>query len=290
MIAAALQRTIASFQSTRGNTMTLSVRPSLVPSLRRAFCCVALAQVFSACTASKPAEYPISGAPVTLLVPKDLENAGTPLKGVELQSTDMPLERHGEIEDFVSVSPELTPGQLTVTSCRGERHTSGSTYKSCVFVDARVEAAEEADQWRIVITPIRRREEPVRNPLFIPIDLPAVDLSTWYAYMSHQSVSTHYKLESQYAPEALKANFDRLLKQLNEGHSDGALRQFKHVYAVDSETSAFTSVGAEFFPYHEGSLVELRVFAKLDGAEANAVDWTSHFKLAKDRLEKIARD
>jgi hypothetical protein len=244
------------------------------------------------CAPGKPAEYPLVGSPITVLTPKNLDGSGAQLKGVFLHPVHHTESNDGNIEEFSAVDfPTRTPGELTVRSCRGDRHDTGSIYQSCVSFDGRVDVVEEPEQWRLTVTPTRRRDEPGRNALFLPIDPPESDLSDWYYHVSHQSVRTHLRIESTFPPEALKANFDRLLRRIDQGVADGAIRQFKDAYGFDDANGTSTRIGVSFYPYHDGSLAELVVLAESTGVQASTtLDWTAHLKSVQERMEKIGRD
>jgi hypothetical protein len=232
----------------------------------------------------------VSSAPVTILVPKDVEGASSALKGIELQPAERTLnerERTFSSVDFDSQKP----GELTVRNCRGERYSTGDKAQSCVSFDAHVDSREEPEQWRLTLTPTLRRDEPGHDALFLPIDLPKASLADWYYSVSHHGVEARYKIESTFPPEALKANFDRLLHRVKPGEADGAIRQYHDVYALDLDQALNVRVGLSFFPYHTGSLAEVYLLGESAGAESStAIDWTTRLRAAKERLEAIARD
>jgi len=258
-------------------------------STRRALACCALIDALAACGAG-PADYPVSGTPVTLLVPKDLDGPQAPLAGVLLQPARQTESDNGDIEEFSAVDfPSAPSGTLTVRTCRGDKHDTGSVYQSCISFDASVDVVEEAEQRRLTLTPSRRRDEPGRNALFLPISMPKMALPDWYYYVSHHEVRVKHQIKSPFPSEALKASFDRHLRRLEEGVADGATRQFADAYGVGSGGSISTRVGAAFYPYQTGSIAEIVILAGARGGEASAtIDWTTHLRGVKQKLEEIA--
>ena len=259
-----------------------------------------------ACAKSKaPSETSISNAsPLTITVPKDLEGSDKTLKGIRFRSVDY-TQQQGDILpgvhstantilDFFSVGfSEPAPGQLTTTMCRGEQYDDGHRDKSCVAYDARVVITEEADQSRIIITPIKMRAEQGRNGIFLPINLPKFDLSDWYRYVSDQLITAKYKVTSKYGPESIKGNYDRSLpkKQFSEGEADGALRQFKDAYLIDEKGEFKVIVRAAFYPYRDGSMVEFYLEGdSRDKKTITSVDWKAALASTKSKLDKIANE
>lgn len=259
---------------------------------RRALVACALIDALVGCGGGQPAEYPVSGTPVTLFVPKDLEGPRAPLSGVRLAPSRQIESRSndGSVEEFAAIDfPSAPAGMLTVRHCRGDEHDTGSVYQSCVSFDASVTVVDEPEQQRLTVTPSVRREEPGRNALFLPISMPRVSLPDWYYDVSHHEVRVRHQIKSPFPSEALKANFDRHLRRLEEGVADGATRQFEDAYGVDSGGGISTRVGVGFFPYQTGSLAEVMIVAEARGGEGGAtIDWTTHLRGVKQQLEEIA--
>jgi hypothetical protein len=255
-------------------------------------------------TVSTPAESPLTDPPVIISVPKDLEGTSEPWKGLHFQTIDRTQAQEdilpgvhstaNTIVDFFAVKfLEATPGQLTTSICRGEQHDDGHRYGSCVFYDARLAITEEPTQFRLVITPFRVRTEQGRNAIFIPIALPKVTVADWYRYVSTQSVAAHHKLTSKYGPESIKGNFDRRLSRSSDQdrEADAALRQFKDTYVIEEKDGTTTRVGAAFYPYRDGALVELYLLGATRGQKsATSLDWAATMAAVKTKLDAIAND
>jgi hypothetical protein len=263
-----------------------------------------LACLTNACaTASLPAETALSAAPVTLRVPRDLEGGQEAWRGVHLEAIDRTQEQedllpglhstNNPIRDFFSVSFTRVAGDLVTRICRGEQYSDGARKGSCVFYDAHVELLEEPDAFRFTITPWRKRTEQGRNAIFVPIDLPKVELGDWYRYVTHQSAATHHKITSKFGPESIKGNFDRRLSRhdFGEAEANGALRQFKDTYLFERKDGSSARVGAAFYPYRDGSLVELYILGSTPGEpSASSRDWSALMSAVKSELDAIATE
>ena len=274
-------------------------RPRLLAFL---LACLALGNACA--TVSAPAESPLDGAPIVIRAPKDLQHADDRWKGVHLESIDYTREQedilpgvhstNNPIRDFFSVHfTDATPGELTTTVCRGEQHPDGHRYRSCVFFDAHVVATEGPDDVRFVVTPWRRRTEQGRNAIFIPIDLPKATVADWYRYLSTQSVVSQHRITSKFSPESLKGNFDRRLPRQDEREreADAALRQFKDAYVIEEKDGTTTRVGAAFYPYRDGALVELVLLGRSRGGPTpTSLDWAATLAAVRAKLDGIAND
>jgi hypothetical protein len=263
------------------------------------------ASMAGACaTAGVPSESPVAAAaPVIINVPKDLEGTDRPLKGVQFNSIDRLMEQEdvighstaNTIKDFFSVTfADGISGQLTTEACRGEHYQDGKRLKSCVAYDAQVTVSEQPDQFRIEITPVKMRTVQGRNPFGLPIKMPRMTLEDWYGYVSAQTVVSHQKITSKFGPESIKGNFDRRLKRraLEEGEANAALRQFKDTYVIEGKDGTATLVGASFFPYRDGALVELYLVGNTTDKTAGpqARDWNAAVASVKKELENVANE
>jgi hypothetical protein len=263
-----------------------------------------LTSVFVPACASKgiPVEAPISSAePVTLLVPKGLEGADGPLKGISLGRVNrVTAQEHpipgatftaNTIQDFYSVDSNVpSPGLLITAFCQGELYDDGQREQSCVTYQARVDIAEEAEQYRISITPQKTTTQAGTNTLGIALDVPQVGLDDWYTQVLDQSVVALWSHQSSFPPEALKASFDRKLQSPSEGSTDGALKQFDDTYVIPLEGGMQAEVSAKFAPHQHGSVVEARIVLPAHVTQSRNLDWTKSVEAVKATLQTTATE
>ena len=243
---------------------------------------------------AQPTEEKITVEPFMISVPKSLENGDSLLKGVRLGSFQNTKWKQS-IADFYSVQFKevKASSELTTEICRGDLHRSGGRYQSCVYYDARVSVEEAQTGYRIAITPYRVRSVQGKNAIFLPIDLPKVSIKNWYAWVSSQTVFAKYKSTAQYAPESIKGNFDRNLKKNSwqKGKSDAALKQFKDNYVIRFDDKVETDIGAAFFPYRDGALVEALVVGKSFTKNGKtSQDWSAVLAKVTAKLDQIVKE
>jgi len=263
-----------------------------------------IAAVLAGCaTARLPAETPLTADALVVTVPRDVEDAGAPLRGIHFHPIDRVRAQDdilpgvhstaNTIQDFFSVSFVPGSGTLETRVCRGEQHADGHRYRSCVSFDARVAVADEPAQSRVVITPFRMRTEQGRNAIFIPIALPRVTLADWYRYITDQSVACRHKITSRFGPESIKGNYDRGLPhpEVTERDANSALRQFKDAYVIEGGAGTSLRVGMAFYPYRDGSLVDMYLVGRAAGRPTAApIDWTDALTSGKSRLDAMASE
>lgn len=247
----------------------------------------------AATSVAPPAESPLSGDPFTIIVPKDLNGSTNGiLKGVRLGSFNN-VWGQSPIRSFFSVSFVESATELTTEICRGDLHDHGSTFKSCVFYDSRITVSEEDNSFKITLTPYRVRVAQGRNPIFLPIGLPEVNLKKWYGWLSSQTVVTSHKATSQYGPESIKGNFDRKLQRYSrrELQADAALKQFKDTYVFNIDNNSTAVVGTSIYPYKNGTLVEMYIEGRGDTVDGLTIrDWTTSLTSLKKNLDEVVKD
>jgi hypothetical protein len=267
--------------------------------------CLGLFMTASCASAGIPIEAPVTASSVTVTLPRDLEDSDGPLKGLNLLSIDRVTEQEGPfpgahytnntIKDFFSVQSTVSrPGQLTTRVCQGEQYDDGKREKSCVTYEARLTFEEAANQVRITLTPFKMVTQQGRNAIGVSEKLPRVDIADWYLFVTAQSVASRYKLTSKYGPESIKANFDRHLERhdFDDSAANAALRQFKDTYLVDAHDGTTARVGASFYPYRDGTMVEIYISLAGEGGKGDAArrDWSASLSSLKAELDKIAND
>src|SRR5689334_11002795 len=180
-----------------------------------------------------PVAAPVSGNAVVILVPKDVEGGGDPLKGVGLNSVDRVTDQvatigtytNNPIKDFYSLTSTVsTPGQLVTEVCQGEQYSNGTRDKSCVRYQASLAVEEKPEGYQLTITPRQVITQKGRNAIGVGLDLPKFDIGDWYQHILDERVKSHYRVVSKFSPEAVKASFDRHFKQAadTQGEINGA--------------------------------------------------------------------
>jgi hypothetical protein len=260
------------------------------------FVALSVAGLLSGCGATSfisvapPSETAISATPFTIVVPKDIEGSAANLKGVQLSPFQ---NRSGQLEFFSVQYEQKQSNELTTSVCRGDAHNTGRKYQSCVHIDSQVSIQEHADSYEIIVNPIKSRSEQGRSAIMLPIALPDVDVNKWYAWTSNQTVAYKGKTTASFSPESIKGNFDRKLKRHSWGNSqaDGALRQFKDTYIINLGDGMRAVVGAAFFPYRDGTMIEY--YIKGEAGTQNGVtsrDWNKAISLARAEIDKVIKD
>lgn len=256
---------------------------------------------FSGCaltTVAPPSESAISADAFEIIVPKNLIPINSSfLKGVKLNSFKnlSKVKSNNEIKHFFSVDfkENIEESELKTEVCRGEIYSSGLIKKSCIFYDAKVTIQEQDSIYKIIINPYKMSVLQGRNILFLPIKLPEASLNDWYGWLLNQTVSYEYKKTSHFPPESIKGNFDRNLKKhiWKKGESDTGLRQFKDVYFLEFGQGSSMQIGASFFPYREGSLVELSLRGESGSvAGKKQQDWSDKINKAVALIDDTIKD
>ncbi|MDA3868741.1 MAG: hypothetical protein PF589_02060 [Gammaproteobacteria bacterium] len=141
-------------------------------------------------TVAPPTEENITAEPFTIKVPKNLNNNETQLKGVQLNSFTNKWGR-SPVRDFFSVTFKSNNdnSELITEACKGELHDSGLQHKSCLYFDSKVSINENDSFYLIEIKPFKKREVQGKNAIFLPIDLPVVNVDKLYEWLSKQSIA-----------------------------------------------------------------------------------------------------
>jgi hypothetical protein len=265
--------------------------------------CVVWMSLVGGCSSrGVPVEAPVNGNALTIVVPKDLEHADTPLKGVAFEDVDRLMEQkpvigtftRNSIRDFFSVKSSFPrPGTFVTQACQGEQYEDGKRYSSCVGYQARLEVAETPDGFRISITPVKMITQQGRNVLGVGLDLPRFDISDWYSYVMAQRVSGRHKVTSKFTPEAMKAAFDRHFKKqaAETGTANAALRQFTDTYERPVADGTKASIVAAFSPYQDGAVAECEITLSSEPASApKALDWAAALATVRQDLEQAATE
>lgn len=264
--------------------------------------CVLIAGLGACESAGVLVEHPVSGNAVTVTVPKDVDGADGPLKGVSLGSVDNVTEQkaaignytNNPIKDFYSVASSVpTPGKLLTEVCKGELYSDGKRVGSCVRFEAKLVIEDKPDGSQLSITPVKMTTQQARNVLGVSLALPQVDISDWYEHVMDQKVSSHYKVTSKFAPEAVKASFDRHFKAVadTEGDINAALRQFRQGYEQPGPDGTNAHIIAAFSPYQDGTMIDCEIAlsaAKPKGQ--TAIDWSATLAAVRQELDHAAAE
>lgn len=250
-----------------------------------------------------PVESPVTGNAVTIVLPKNVDGADGPLKGVSLDSVDRLTEQkpaigsytNNPIKDFYSLNTTVpTPGTLLTRICQGEQYSDGRRDKSCVTYEARLQVEEKPDTYQLSIMPIKIVTQKGRNVLGLAVDLPNVDISDWYQHITSETVTAHHKVTSKLTPDTIKAAFDRRFKKRadTEGSANAALRQFKDQYDLPANSTIRAVIGANISPYESGSMADCDIVLTSSGASSGGTvqDFSAALASVQQEIEKAATE
>lgn len=239
----------------------------------------------------------VSAEPFVAVVPKNLINKeASLLKGLRLTPFKNKKDVGQPIETFYSVefTENKEASQLETAVCRGDYHVSTqSTHSSCVYYDAKVSVSDLGESYKVSIEPFQVRTKKGKNAIFIPIKPPVVTMDMWYGWLSDHDVFVAHKAESKYSPESIKGNFDRKLENYlwGEGKKDAALRQYKTTYLMSLVGPLKAYVGASFYPYRDGTIVEFKVKGESKHEKGNkSVDWATGMNVALSTIDKTMKE
>jgi hypothetical protein len=243
---------------------------------------------------TKPTETAVSDKPFVIEVPKGLTGEESLLKGVKINNYKR-FKGKAPVLDFFSVNMIEHPdtSELTTEICRGDYYSSTRDYdKSCIFYDAKVSITEKTSSYTIVITTYKLRTKQGKNSLFFPIDLPKTGINRWYDWIARQTIEFSDKVTSRYPSVSIKGNFDRKFdKYPLTKKSDADLKQFKDAYVLPTDGDTYVYVAAAFYPYREGSLVELEYRASdYNRNGGTSADWVSIVKKAKSAVKRVVSE
>jgi hypothetical protein len=219
----------------------------------------------------------------TIIVPKNADNTNT--WNVNFKTFSHILNGSTQsIRKYYSAKPALIgKDKLDFNFCNVEQFSSGSVFKSCITYTSDVVLKDLGESTQITIKPTLRTES--KDGFLIPISLPKVNHQDIYSYLSSHTISTSGKITSDFPSESIKGNFDRLASKYRwkEGEADAAHRRFKDTYIIRTSNGIEAIVGAGFFPYRKGSIVQYSVQGVSSSDNAiRTVDW----KEAMDEITK----
>lgn len=249
-------------------------------------------------------ESPIQAEPVTIVLPKtgidsyaDSEREPLLFGAVRFPVRQGQIDTGGTTRDWWSERTVASAnGEQIVTSmCRIKAYSpTGTRYESCVRIDALVVVAETADARIVTLAPFRRRVEIGRDLIGIAVSPPEdAGIQRWYALIAAQSVEADFRFVSKYRVESLRGNFDRNLQPIADRawRGKGAPGAYARSYRMDLASGARAIVDAAFYPYQDGSVVEIRVQASTPMDAASRLrDWKALLDGVKGRLERIAAE
>jgi hypothetical protein len=132
-----------------------------------------------------------------------------------------------------------------------------------------------------------------RNAIGVGLDLPKFDITDWYQHILDERVKSHYRVVSKFAPEAVKASFDRHFKQVadTQGEVNEALKQFRTSYDYPSSDSTNARVTAAVSPGQDGSVVECDIELTAKPRQGmTALDWSSALAAVRQELDRAATE
>ena len=248
----------------------------------------------------KPKENNIDAGVFTIIVPKDLNNPEGLLKGVkfpefraEQNYSKGKFITSSSLNKFISGTYEENPtlSELKTSFCTVVRASSGRGYTSCEIYSTKVKIDDMESKYEIELKPYRLKKVQGRDPLFMPIEFPGIDIDKYFTWMTNEKASFNVELTSNYPVESLKGNFDRALGKLSvkkRATIDAALKQFKDLYKFSMPGKVDVYMGAQFFPYKNGSLVKLTVKAIRDAEKGvMSIDWVEIKSRITDKINSI---
>jgi len=239
-----------------------------------------------------PTETSIDGKVVTINVPKGINSSDSDFKGIFFQNAENSFyDQSGNILKYTSFNFQVVkPNELEQKVCKGEQMRNGQRYQSCIYLDSKFQIVDKHELYQIDIKPYRIRSVQGRDAIYLPIGLPKLSIDDWYSLFAKQRMSFVYKMTSTYSPESIKGNFDRKLERLNferSSRDNAALRQYKDTYKINVASNVTVRIGASFYPYKNGTLVETYIDAESISGQP---DWNVNTALIKSKLDQTIND
>lgn len=194
------------------------------------------------------------------------------------------------IYNFYKVGYQPDGDNMKFSACNGERYSTGRTYQSCTHYDLKGNVVtDDSGNSTLTLIPVMKTQE--KGGLIIDKRIPDVTLEKLYGYLSSQKIEFAGKVTSEYSPESIKGNFDRMLSSYSwGGEADAAHRQFKDSYNFRTSQGASVIISAGFYPYREGSIVQYAIRATTDNDEtARKVDWVEISEEVRKKIEQVVK-
>lgn len=252
----------------------------------------------ASCSTTKPLiTNNLAAKPFTIIAPKNLiQDKTTFFEGIILKSFIKDKRISPKLEKYYSVEFAEQPQKkiLVTSACNGERITStNSKFQSCIHFDSRVIVEDNGETFNISLIPYQARSEQGRNALFFPISPPSIDLNNWYGWVAKHNIKFRDNIISKYSPESIKANFDRSFMRLDNRAAEEWLitkgdegnRQFFDRYLMKLENEFSALVAAHFYPYKDGSMVELIIEGRSKNISLRTIDWITIINQIQSKLQ-----
>jgi hypothetical protein len=226
---------------------------------------------------------PLKADPVTVTVPKLKEYETLFLRGISF-ANDSESSSGGKASFTVN---EQTSEVITKV-CQGHRNLNknGKTVYSCLDYFSKIHFEDKGDRLKISLHPYKAIGTKAHDDFFIPHDAPRINVEDLRRLLARTNFSFRQEYESQYTPEAIKANFDRHLKGTVDQDTYNNTRQFANSYRLDGLV-----VRANFYPHKSGSAIQVMVDGKSTTAtRGDNIDWATTIFDAKKRLATLVNN
>jgi hypothetical protein len=212
--------------------------------------------------APKPEPQEIHGMDITYIVPSDIIKPKGSINGVRFASynrgTDTRTERLGY---------QYTSDQILL-----ERRTDNGMAGSGVIYNIALNITPKGNNTIITLHP--KTLETYQEGLILPFPVPEFDLGF---YLHDVAISYQFEIDSNYPPESVKANFDRLLGRKHNG-----------IYRLEKEEDAF-EISLKVYPYRQNQskiTIDTEIYNK--NKNMLVVDFTEKINGLKRQLQNIA--
>jgi hypothetical protein len=255
---------------------------------------LSIAMLISGCMATKKPpqiELITNAESFEVILPLGAESEGTTGWNIDFRPfTNYTIAKGSTIKDFYQITyNEVTSSsELTTNICRGQKFETGSVFKSCINYLADVKTTRSEDDLKVIITP--KKEIKQVGGFMMDISLPNVNISDYFGYLSSQEVTVRSKITSKYSSEAIKGNFDRLLKRhkWENGQADAAHRQFKDTYLMTLNNNTDVHISVGFYPYRDGSIVEfVATGISSKNNQTRSINWSTIFNEIEEKLKGV---
>jgi len=203
----------------------------------------------------------IQGTKITYILPRDIENGLHTLYGLNFPhyttTTNLKTERLSSHTTHNGIEVEKKIWDLTTSS--------GVIYT----VDTQVTSTKPDS---IIVTLIPKTQQTYQEGCDAPLLIPDLDIEK---YLLTAALSFRFEINSQYPPDAVRANFARFLKSSKTGK-----------FRLTDEYGEFT-VKTDITPYKNGSKIIISTTLYNTKADNNVIDVVQKVKDVKAEIQKI---
>lgn len=254
-------------------------------------CLIALSLAGCKATSVAPQNIAMTNTPYTIKLPKTLDYSKGHAWGISFNDEMIWSGGTPEVKRFEGHTTSIDENNSIRTEvCKGsETVQTGAVYQSCVTYHASTSFVDKDDHSELTLIPENIVTNQGRSILFLPIALPKASEGEWFNLIADHSVWKSSKIDSEYPSDSIKGNFDRLLTRYSrrKASANEYHRQYRNAYSMVVDGIEVV-ISADFYPYKNGSLVDLVIEAKGNAKVAGqSIDWTVILEQVDDRIQAV---